>query len=131
MLGDIVPILLLILLLAFSVGVAITGLTIYNATVEKAREYGILKAIGFDNRYLFRLVLEQSLVTGLLGFIIGVGLTVLAARFVTNLVPQFVTVIRWQEILFVLGITLLMSVIAALVPVRRIANVDPVTVFNA
>ena len=130
-LGDVVPILFLILGLAFAVGVAITGLTIYNATVEKAREYGILKAIGFPNGYLFRLVLEQSLVTGLLGFIIGVGLTLVAARFVTNLVPQFVTVIRWQEILIVLGATLLMSIIAAVVPVRRIANVDPVEVFNA
>jgi putative ABC transport system permease protein len=129
--SNITPILFVILALAFVVGVAITGLTIYNATVEKAREYGILKAIGFTNGYLFRLVLEQSLATGLLGFIIGAGLTVVAAQFVSDLVPQFVTLVRWQDILLVLGTTFLMSIIAALMPVRRIARVDPVAVFSA
>lgn len=129
--GSVIPILFVILFLAFVVGVAITGLTIYNATIEKAREYGILKAIGFTNGYLFRLVLEQSLVTGLLGFIIGVGLTLLAAQFVSDLVPQFVTLVRLQDILLVLGTTLLMSVLAALLPVRRITAVDPVDVFKA
>ena len=129
--SNIIPILFIILALAFVVGVAITGLTIYNATVEKAREYGILKAIGFTNAYLFRLVLEQSLAIGLLGFIVGAGLTVVAAQFVADLVPQFVTLVRWQDILLVLGTTFLMSIIAALMPVRRIARVDPVTVFQA
>ena len=129
--SNITPILFVILALAFVVGVAITGLTIYNATVEKAREYGILKAIGFTNAYLFRLVLEQSLATGLFGFVIGAGLTVVAAQFVSDLVPQFVTLVRWQDILLVLGTTFLMSIIAALMPVRRIARVDPVAVFSA
>jgi hypothetical protein len=32
-------------------------------------------AVGFKNGYLFRTVLEQSMVTGVLGFAIGVGLT--------------------------------------------------------
>jgi putative ABC transport system permease protein len=111
------------------VGVAITGLTIYNATVEKSREYGILKAIGFTNGYLFRLVLEQSLVTGLLGFIIGMLATFLATRFVGGLVPQFVTLVRWQDVVLVLIATVFMSTLAALLPLRRLVSVDPVAVF--
>ena len=130
-LGDMVPILAVIVLLAFVVGVAITGLTIYNATVEKAREFGILKAIGFTNSYLVRLVLEQSLAMGLLGFVIGVGLTIVGGPLLSNLVPQFVTLVRWQDILLVFGMTVVMSIIAALLPVRRIASVDPVAVFQA
>lgn len=127
---SVIPILIVVLILAFVVGVAITGLTIYNSTVEKAREYGILKAIGFTNRYLFRLVMEQSVATCLLGFIVGAGGTVIATRFVGDLVPQFVTLLRWQDIALVLLTTLIMSVIAAVLPVRRIANVDPVAVFS-
>jgi len=127
---QVLPILAVILGLAFVVGVSITGLTIYNATVEKSREFGILKAIGFTNGYLFRLVLEQSLATGLLGFVIGAGFTAIATRFVADFVPQFVTLLRWQDVLFVLGTTIAMSVISALLPVRRIANVDPVSVFS-
>ena len=127
---NIVPILIVILGLAFVVGVAITGLTIYNATVEKQREFGILKAIGFTNGYLFRLVLEQSLATGALGFAVGALTTFIATRFVSDYVPEFVTLLQWRDVLLVLGATLVMSACAALLPVRRIANVDPVTVFN-
>ncbi len=125
-----IPILAVILGLAFVVGVAITGLTIYNSTIEKAREYGILKAIGFTNGYLFRLVLEQSLATGVLGFAIGASLTAVGSRFIDDLVPQFVTLLRWQDVLLVLGTTVLMSAVAALLPVRRLASVDPVAVFS-
>jgi putative ABC transport system permease protein len=127
---NILPILFVIIALAFVVGVAITGLTIYNATVEKAREFGILKAIGFTNGYLFRLVLEQSMATGILGFVIGAVLTVIGTQFIGDLVPAFITQLRWQDVVFVLIATLLMSGCAALLPVRRIANVDPVAVFN-
>lgn len=127
---NLIPILFVILILAFVVGVAITGLTIYNATVEKAREYGILKAIGFTNGYLFRLVLEQSLATGILGFVIGAVATVVASQFIADLVPQFVTLVRWQDFIFVFIATIAMSAIAAMLPVRRLASVDPVAVFS-
>lgn len=129
--GQVVPILLVVLLLAFIVGLAVAGLTIYTATVEKAREYGILKAVGFTNGYLYRVVLEQSLVTGLFGFIVGAGLTLVIAPFAQDLVPQFIVFIRWQDILAVAGATLIMVVVAAYVPVRRLAAIDPVAVFKA
>src|SRR3712207_8259794 len=44
----------------FVVGTAIIGLIIYTATVEKTREYGILKAIGLSNRRLYSLVFQQD-----------------------------------------------------------------------
>ena len=130
-LGEVLPILAMVLGLAFIVGLAVAGLTIYTATVEKSREYGILKAVGFKNQYLFRVVLEQSMVTGALGFAIGVGLTLLFSPFASDLVPQFVMYTRWQDILLVAGTTLLMSAIAAYIPVRRLASIDPVSVFKA
>jgi putative ABC transport system permease protein len=130
-LGDVIPILIVILILAFIVGLVVAALTIYTATVEKAREYGILKAVGFTNGYLYRVVFEQSLITGLLGFLIGAGLTVVVAPLTQELVPQFVVFIRWQDVLGVAGFTLLMALLAAYVPTRRLAAIDPVAVFKA
>jgi len=130
-LSNILPILAMVLGLAFIVGLAVAGLTIYTATVEKAREYGILKAVGFKNAYLYRTVLEQSLVTGILGFGIGLGLTLAFAPFASDLVPQFVMLTRWQDVIGVGVATLLMSAVAAYIPVRRLASIDPVTVFKA
>lgn len=130
-LGEILPILLMVLALAFIVGLAVAGLTIYTATVEKAREYGILKAVGFKNGYLYRTVLEQSVVTGFLGFVIGVGLTLILGPFASDAVPQFVLYTKWQDIAFVAVVTVLMAAIAAFIPVRRLASIDPVQVFKA
>ena len=130
-LGDVLPILTMVLALAFVVGLAVSGLTIYTATIEKSREYGILKAVGFKNSYLYRLVFEQSMVTGALGFTIGIGLTLLFGPLFGDRVPQFVTLVRWQDVLAVFGATVLMSLFAGYVPVRRLAAIDPVAVFRA
>ena len=130
-LGDVLPILTMVLALAFVVGLAVSGLTIYTATIEKSREYGILKAVGFKNSYLYRLVFEQSMVTGELGFTIGIGLTLLFGPLFGDRVPQFVTLVRWQDVLAVFGATVLMSLFAGYVPVRRLAAIDPVAVFRA
>ena len=129
-LGNILPMLVVVLIVAFIVGLAVAGLTIYTATVEKSREYGILKAEGFTNLFLYRVVLEQSMVTSVLGFLLGVGAIVLVAPFARDLVPQFVVFIRWQDLLGVTLATLLMGLIAAFIPIRRLAQIDPVTVFK-
>ena len=129
-LGNVLPILIVVLVVAFIVGLAVAGLTIYTATVEKSREYGILKAEGFTNPFLYRVVFEQSMITGALGFFLGAGLTLLAAPFAEDSVPQFVVFVRWQDIAGVAGSTLLMALIAAYIPVRRLASIDPVMVFK-
>ena len=129
-LGNILPILIVVLIVAFIVGLSVAGLTVYTATVEKSREYGILKAEGFTNLFLYRVVFEQSIVTGMLGFLAGAGLTLIVAPFAQDSVPQFVVYVRWQDILAIAGTTLIMSLFAAYIPIRRIASIDPVTVFK-
>ena len=129
-LSNILPILIVVLIVAFVVGLAVAGLTIYTATVEKSREYGILKAEGFTNPYLYRVVFEQSMVTGILGFLLGAGVTVLLAPFAQDTVPQFVVWVRWQDIAGIAGATLVMALIAAYIPIRRLSNIDPVMVFK-
>jgi putative ABC transport system permease protein len=128
--SNILPILIVLLIVAFIVGLAVAGLTIYTATVEKSREYGILKAEGFTNLFLYQVVFVQSLVTAALGFALGAGLTLLVAPFAQGLVPQFVVFIRWQDVLGIAAATLLMALLAAYIPVRRLAAIDPVTVFK-
>ena len=61
---------------------------------------------------------------------LGVSLIVLIAPFAQGLVPQFVVFVRWQDILGITGATLLMALIAAFVPVRRLAHIAPVRVFK-
>jgi putative ABC transport system permease protein len=130
-LGNVLPILGVVLVLAFVVGLAMAGLTIYTATVEKSREYGILKAVGFNNRDLYTVVFMQSLAIGFLGFCVGISLTLIVGPSASDVVPQFVLFTRWQDVLAVAGATILMALIAAYIPVRRLASIDPVSAFTA
>lgn len=69
------PIIFVLLLVSFAVGVTVIGLTIYTATVEKSREYGVLKAVGATNWQLYRIIFEQAFTSGVLGYIAGTALT--------------------------------------------------------
>ncbi|MBI2724091.1 MAG: FtsX-like permease family protein [Chloroflexi bacterium] len=129
-LDSVIPIIGLIVGLAFIVGIAITSLTIYTATIERTREFGIMKAVGFNNLDLYRLVISQSLITGLLGFVFGVALTLVMSRFLDRLVATFIVLVRPVDIGMVLIATLIMAAGAAVVPARRVAGVDPVVAFK-
>jgi putative ABC transport system permease protein len=125
------PILLVIVLLAVIVGTIVVGLTVYTAVVEKEREFGVLKALGVTAAGLTRVVFEQSLVCGALGFALGVGLTYLVSWLAGLAIPQVVPVFRLQDMALVLLAAGLMSVVAALLPMQRVIRVDTLSVFKA
>jgi putative ABC transport system permease protein len=120
----------LIVGIAFVVGIAITSLTIFTTTVEKTKEFAVMKAIGFNNTDLFQLVVFQSFLIGLLGFVFGAILTLILSSFIDRIVPQFIVAVRWQDMLMVLGATLLMAFGAAIMPARRVGGLDPAAVFR-
>lgn len=125
------PIMAVILVLAFLVGTIVVALTVYTAVIEKEKEYGVMKALGTPGSGLFAIVLQQSIACCLVGFVVGEVLTIFAASSAERWVPQFVTLIRWQDMVAVFFATGLMSVVAALVPTSRLVRVDPLTVFKA
>ena len=52
----------LMVAIASLVGTLVVGLVIYTATVERQREYGVLKAVGARNGMLYRVVTLQALI---------------------------------------------------------------------
>lgn len=125
------PIMAVILVLAFMVGTIVVALTVYTAVLEKEKEFGVMKALGTPGRGLFAVVLQQSIACCLVGFVIGEILTVIAASAAGRSVPQFVTLIRWEDMVAVFIAAGFMSVVAAIVPTSRLVRVDPLTVFKA
>ena len=117
--------------IGFLVGGAVIALTTYTATVERAREFGVLKAMGASFGFLFRVVLQQSLIVGSLGSALGVVAAAVAADRIRTAVPEFVTDLRLADVAIVLGVALGMSALAAWAPLRRIARIDPASVFRA
>ncbi len=117
--------------IAFAVGTAILGMIIYTATVERQREYGVLKAVGAENGQLYWLVTQQGLATGLMGVILGIGLAWLAAQWIMIGYPEFLIILRPESALSASLVGLLMGLLAALLPARQVARLDPARVFRS
>ena len=128
---SILPVLLVIVIMATIVGTIVVGLTVYTVVLEKEREFGILKAIGVSAPGLLRVVFEQSLVCGLAGYALGVGLAYALAGLASVTIPQVVTTFRWQDLLLVLAAAGVMSFLAGLIPMQRVIRVDALSVFKA
>jgi len=125
------PLLFVLVVVAFVVGTAIIGLIIYTATVEKSREYGVLKAIGFSNGRLYRVVLQQAVLTALAGFVVGGLLSVVLGPAIERVVPVFVTKIGLGDLLFAGAGAVAMAIVASFIPARPMARLDPAQVFRA
>ncbi len=124
-------ILLPLVFIGFFIGVTVIGLTLYTATLEKMKEYAILKAIGADEFFMARIVLEQAFTIAVMGFVAGLVLSLLSANLIPNIAPEFYVEINVQNVLMTFVSIVAMSVIAALIPIRRLEKIEPATVFQA
>jgi putative ABC transport system permease protein len=90
----------------------------------------VLKAIGARNGYLYRVVVQLALVIGVAGFVLGLGLTWATARLVEYLTPELGVETRTPFVVRTLAVALGLSLLSAVLPVRRIAGLDPLRVFR-
>jgi putative ABC transport system permease protein len=125
------PVLYVMLGVAFVVGLAVVGLTIFTATVEKTREYGVLSAIGADLRTLTGVVLRQAALVSLAGFAAGAALTPAAAAVIRQVAPRVEIAFPLSVFPAVGAAAVVMALLASYVPVRRLAKLDPAAVFRA
>lgn len=116
--------------IGFLIALALIGLTLFTATITKQREYGILKALGADTRRLTAVVLAQAAWTVALAVAVAVALSVAIGRAVGALTPNLEVDIQLGSILRTSVSALVIGSIAALLPLRRIARVDPATAFR-
>ncbi|MGE0227728.1 MAG: ABC transporter permease [Dehalococcoidia bacterium] len=112
------------------VGIMVVGLTIYTVASERLRDFGVLKAIGASNRYVYLVILRLGLLVALFGFAVGLGAGYLVKPLVEYFVPDLGIAYRPPFIAAVFGMAAAMSLLAALLPVYRIAGVDPKEVFK-
>jgi putative ABC transport system permease protein len=120
----------LMVAIAFVVGVLVVGLVVYTATVERRREYGALKAIGAANLTLYRVVATQAAIAAIAGALVGVALAYGAAAGLMSWRPQFLVALEAPMVALVLASSLLMALLAALLPARSVATLEPAEVFR-
>jgi putative ABC transport system permease protein len=126
-----IPIILILVIIGFVVGTAVVGLTIYTATIERTREFGVMKAVGAGAGFLYRIVLAQAAMLTVGGFALGLVGALAVARLASEAVPEFATDFQTRDIAGVLTVAGVMALLASFVPVRRVNAIDPALVFRA
>lgn len=117
-------------LVGFVVGVAVAGLMIYTTTVQRVREYAVLRAIGLRSRSLYALVVRQALLVVGLGLVAALLLLGGLAILIPQLAPQVSLVLTSGDLLQAAVATLLIGLLASLFPARRVARVEPASVYR-
>jgi len=116
--------------IGYMVGVAIIGLTIYTATVSRAREYGVVKALGTRNSQLMALVALQALAISVLGSLVATALAYLTSPMLKVLVPEIPLVYSMASLIRLVLIAIAIAALASLLPAYRVARVEPAIVFK-
>lgn len=115
-------------IMGFVVGAIIVYQILFADVSEHLNEYATLRAIGYANRFISGIVIQQALILGILGYLPGIAAVHWLygkAAAATNL-PLYIT---QDRALMVLGMTLAMCAISALLALRKVRRLDPAEVF--
>jgi len=109
------------------IGAAIVAVTLYSTAVDRARDYGTLKAIGARQRQVLELLLLQAWIF----FAVGSTLGMIAFFGVRLSFPELAMATPPRLVIGVGAAAFASCTLASLVAVRRVLRFDPAIVFRA
>ena len=107
------------------------GIITYISVLERIKEIGVLRALGASKTDVSRVFNAETLIIGFAAGIIGIGITVLLNIPISLLVKSLagisnVAVLPWQGGLILVAISMVLTLVAGLIPSRMAAKKDPV-----
>jgi putative ABC transport system permease protein len=114
--------------LGLLVGVVIVAQTIYSATVDHLKEYGTLKAIGASNFYLYRVIITQATISGIVGYAIGISIALFVSKQSLEGTTAIILPCELVGMLFVLVMG--MCIFASVISINKVMRIDPAMVFK-
>ncbi|KAB8317230.1 FtsX-like permease family protein [Tolypothrix campylonemoides VB511288] len=115
-------------IIGFVVGIVIVYQILYSDVSEHLPEYATLKAMGYSDNYLVGILIQESLILAIMGFIPGFvlssGLYLIAGT--ATLLPIGMTPSRTAIVLF---LTIVMCVVSGGVAMRKLQSADPADIF--
>jgi putative ABC transport system permease protein len=110
------------------IGFVIVLLSMYSSVIDNLRELGTLKAIGYTNLDLMRMLVVQAMVYAVLGSIVGLGLVAGAAEGIRS--ANLSLVIPQLLVLATPPAMMVLCVLASLLAFYRAARLEPGMVFR-
>ncbi|MCA1994027.1 MAG: ABC transporter permease DevC, partial [Coleofasciculus sp. S288] len=115
-------------IIGFMVGIVIVYQILYSDVSDHLPEYATLKAMGYSDAYLVGVLIQESLLLAILGFIPGCvlssGLYLVAG--VATLLPIGMTASRAALVLF---LTVVMCTVSGGIAMRKLQAADPADIF--
>jgi putative ABC transport system permease protein len=110
-------------------GIAALGTLSTRAVVERRRQIGILRALGFSARAVGGGLLVESSVIALLGAGLGVGVGLVVAQntvgFLSRLNPELRFAIPWDQLAVVVLVALAAAMLMTVLPARAAGRLTP------
>ena len=119
----------LYILLTLAVFVSVFGMinTLVLSVYERTREIGMLRAIGMTRRQVRRMIRQESIITALIGAAVGLPLGIFLAALVNRALSEYDVrfAIPWGQLLVLTIVAIVIGILAAIMPARRAARLDP------
>lgn len=114
--------------LGFVVGAAIAGQMFYSFTLDNLKHFGTLKAMGAGNSLLLVMIIVQSILVGVVGYGLGIG--------VASLVPilssgsQLAFRMTWHIPAAVGAAIVVICVLSSILSIFKVFRLEPAIVFK-
>lgn len=112
----------------FIVGIVIVYQILYTEVSDRLPEYATLKAMGYTDRYLFTIVLQEALILSILGFLPGMAASIGLYQ-IAQLATLLPIIMKVNRAIFVLILTILMCVGSGSIAMRKLQSADPADLF--
>jgi putative ABC transport system permease protein len=112
----------------FVIGVFICYQILYTDIADHLRQLAMLRALGYQDRQVVRVVLVQATLLGMLGFVPAVAMAFGLYQVLTA-ATGIVTILTPGRVAIVFALTLGMSVVSGVLAVRKALTADPADLF--
>ena len=120
----------IVTLIGLLIALAVIALTLFTLTLARLRDYGVLKALGAPNRRLAAVVATQAAWSVALALAVALLLAIALAAIVSHLAPTLSIIIAPASVARTGAGALIVGALGSIIPLRRVARVDPASVFR-
>ena len=121
---------LLMTVIAFIVGLSISGQTFYTFIIENLEHFGALKAMGAKGRELVYVIIFQAGFTALAGYGLGVGLSTLIIAGAQFRLPEYASRVTYTNLGMAFLMVLIIAGVSGYAGVRRVLKIEPFDIFR-
>ena len=131
MVGVITTVLVGFVAISLIVSSIMIAIITYISVLERTKEIGILRAMGASKKDIRRIFTAETAIEGFISGVLGIAITLLATLPINAVVAKMTNVenvaqLPWEAALILIGISIVLTMLAGLIPSRIAAKKDPV-----